>query len=125
MLIVKSKCLMLFAAGAVCCQAATYYLDFGGGSDSNEGMSPKQAWKTLAKVNGFKFQPGDRVLLRSGSVWQGQFGPTSSGAEGAPIVFDRFGRGPRPRIDGAGQVEDAVRLYNVQFIEVRNLEVTN
>ena len=51
--------------------------------------------------------------------------PRSSGAEGAPIVFDRYGEGTRPRIDGGGQVEDAIRLYNVQQIEVRNLEVTN
>jgi hypothetical protein len=38
--------------------------------------------------------------------------------------IDRYGQGLRPRIDGAGQVEDAARLHNVQFIEVRNLEVT-
>ncbi|MEI9970844.1 MAG: hypothetical protein WDO73_01650 [Ignavibacteriota bacterium] len=40
-------------------------------------------------------------------------------------MIDRYGKGARPRIDGAGQVEDALRLYNVQWIEVRNLELTN
>src|SRR5271169_4174927 len=121
----KWKCLVLFAAAGVCCQAATYYLDFEGGSDTNAGTSRNAPWKTLERVNGVKFQPGDRILFKSGSVWHGQLAPPSSGAEGAPIVIDRYGQGLRPRIDGAGQVEDAVRLHNVQFIEVRNLEVTN
>ena len=48
-----------------------------------------------------------------------------SGAEGSPIVINRYGEGKRPRIDGEGRVEDTVRLYNVQQIELRNLEITN
>jgi hypothetical protein len=65
------------------------------------------------------------VLFKGGSVWQGQLAPKSSGAEAAPIVIGRYGRGARPRIDAGGQVDDAIRLYNEQFIEVRDLEVTN
>jgi hypothetical protein len=121
----KQKCLVLFTVSGLCCQAATYYLDYDGGADSNAGTSRNAPWKTLEKVNGGQFQPGDRILLKSGSVWQGQLMPASSGAEGAPLIIDRYGQGPRPRIDGAGKVEDAVRLYNVQFLEIRNLEVTN
>ena len=41
------------------------------------------------------------------------------------MQIDRYGEGAKPKIDGAGQVEDAVRLYNLQNIELRNLEVTN
>jgi hypothetical protein len=67
-------------------------------------------WKTLEKVHGTKLQAGDHVLFKSGSVRQGQLVPTSSGAEGALIVIDRYGRGARPHIDGAGLVDDAVRL---------------
>jgi hypothetical protein len=105
--------------------AATYFVDATRGNDANPGTSQAAAWKTLEKVNATEFRPGDRILLRSGSVWQGQLAPKSSGAGGSPIVFDRYGSGARPRIDGAGAVEDAVRLYNVQYIEVRNLELTN
>jgi hypothetical protein len=121
----KPICWILFATWGICCQAATYYLDSGGGSDSNPGTSRNAPWKTLEKVNGATLQPGDRILFKSGSVWHGQLAPRGSGAGGAPIVIDRYGEGLRPRIDGAGQAEDAIRLYNVQFIEVRNLEVTN
>ena len=106
-------------------QGGTYYVDSAAGSDRNAGTSEQAPWKTLDKVNAGQFHPGDRILFKSGSVFRGQLSPTSSGAEGAPIVIDRYGSGSRPRIDGQGQVEDAVRLYNVQFIELRDLEVTN
>ena len=121
----KSIGLIGFAGVALACQAATYYVDSAKGADTNSGTAQHAAWKTLEKVNASRFQPGDRILFKSGSVWQGQLAPASSGADGAPVVVDRYGNGPRPRIDGAGQVQDAVRLYNVQWIEVRNLEVTN
>ena len=88
----------------------TYYIDNVRGQDTNAGTSTTSAWRTLAKVNATHFAPGDRVLFRSGGIWQGQLAPASSGAEGSPIVFGRYGRGPKPHIDGAGQVEDEPRL---------------
>jgi hypothetical protein len=105
--------------------ARTFYVDSTKGSDTGSGLTPEAPWQTLAKVNASEFMPGDRILFKSGSAWKGQLAPRGSGAEGAPIVFDRYGTGPRPRIDGDGQVEDVIRLYNVQQVEVRNFEVTN
>lgn len=111
--------------------AATYYVDAAQGSDSNPGTTPEAAWKSLAKVNTSEFKPADRILLHSGSVWREQLAPHSSGAANAPIVFDRYGAGARPRLEGNGTPEgkpgseDAVLLRNVQQIEVRDLEITN
>jgi hypothetical protein len=110
---------------ALSAKARTFYVDSAKGNDAGSGLTPEAPWKTLSKVNSFAFLPGDRIFFKSGSAWQGQLAPRSSGAEGAPVVFDRYGEGSRPRIDGGGQVEDVIRLYNVQQIEVRNLEVTN
>src|ERR1017187_9453749 len=62
--------LILFAAGALVSQAATYYVDFAKGADANPGTAERAPWKTLEKVNASRFQPGDRILLKSGSVWQ-------------------------------------------------------
>jgi len=125
---VKQSCTprWIFLLGlAAACNAGTFYVDCTGGSDTNSGGSKSAAWKTLDKVNSGQFRPGDRILLKSGCAWQGQVAPPSSGADGAPIVIDCYGTGARPRIDAAGKVEDALRLHNVQFIEVRNLELTN
>jgi len=106
-------------------EPATYYVDSVSGNDSNPGTSPASAWKSLAKVNSTTFLSGDRILLRSGSVWQGQLWPKGSGREGQPIVIDMYGGGVRPVIHGGGLAEDAVLLKNQEYWEIQNLEVTN
>ncbi len=108
----------------VAVSGATYYVDSRGGEDANSGTQEKP-WRTLAKVNAAKFEPGDRVLFRGGSVWKGQLAPTASGADGSPIIIDRYGSGALPRVDGAGEVADAILVKNVQWIEIHHLEVTN
>lgn len=107
-------------------QAGTaYHVDATGGNDSASGLDSTHAWRTLARVNSTTFQPGDRILLRAGSRWTGQLWPKGSGTASAPVTIDRYGTGTAPRVDGAGQVADAVRLSNQQFWTIRGLEVTN
>ena len=106
-------------------ESSAYYVDSAAGNDSNPGTSPASAWKTLAKVNSTTFLPGDRILLRSGSVWRGQLWPKGSGREGQPIVLDTYGGGVRPMINGSGLAEDAVLLKNQEYWEIQNLEITN
>ncbi|MBL8173088.1 MAG: right-handed parallel beta-helix repeat-containing protein [Bryobacterales bacterium] len=115
---------LLFCAAARAV-AADYYVDAAGGSDAAAGTSAKTAWQSLEKVNGRKFAPGDRILLRSGSRWVGGLRISSSGAAGRPIVVGRYGNGARPRIDGEGRVVDAVLVENAEYVEVRDLEITN
>ncbi|WP_063775552.1 carboxypeptidase regulatory-like domain-containing protein [Actinoplanes rectilineatus] len=103
----------------------TYYLDAGTGDDADSGRGPRSAWRTLDRVNTTTFHQGDRILLRSGQSWTGQLWPKGSGAAGRPIVVDRYGPGAKPRIDGAGVVADAVRLFNQEHWTIRNLEITN
>ncbi|HEX2145982.1 MAG TPA: RICIN domain-containing protein [Glycomyces sp.] len=102
----------------------TYYVS-ATGSDGNAGTSPDQPWRTLDKVNATTFGPGDEILLRSGDVWTGQLWPKGSGTTAAPITVDRYGTGVKPRIVGAGTVADAVRLFNQEYWEIRNLNVSN
>ena len=105
--------------------AATYYVDSNRGRDTAAGTSESKAWKSLERIRQARFSPGDRILFRAGGVYRGQLTFEGSGAEGAPIVIDRYGTGARPKIDGGGSVEDAVLVRNQQWVEVRNLEVTN
>ena len=104
---------------------AIYHVDAARGNDAAPGTSPTSAWQSLEKVNSTRLQPGDRVLLKSGSRWSGQLTITSSGAPGKPIVVSRYGNGPLPRIDGEGRSENAVFVHNAEFVEVRDLEITN
>jgi len=80
--------------------AADYYVSNANGKDANSGTSPSMAWKTIARVNAFRFQPGDRVLLHSGEMWDEQLRPSASGTQNQPIVFSSYGAGARPALEG-------------------------
>lgn len=116
--------LAALAGAALTASAADYFVDSVRGTDTNAGTTPAAAWKTLDRVNKAAFKPGDTVRFACGGTWRGQFAPPSSGASGAPIVYGAYGAGAMPRIDGSG-FEDAVRLYNIEYVEVRDLEITN
>jgi hypothetical protein len=53
--------------------ATTYYVDATLGKDIYDGLSQTAAWKTIAKVNASRFQPGDQILFKGGGVWSGTF----------------------------------------------------
>ncbi len=125
----KLQYMLLLATAILTCDgslhASTFYVDATHGRDSNSGTSPAAAWQTLDRVNATRFHPGDRILFQSGDRWQGQLILSSSGDAANPIEVDRYGPGPLPHIDGAGKVEDTVELLNVEYIEVRHLEITD
>ena len=105
--------------------ASIYYVDSNDGNDVNAGLSPQQALRTLQSVNQKLFQPGDKILFKAGTCYAGRLKPQGSGSEGDPIIIDSYGQGPRPRIDGEGDVPEAMLLHNVEYWEVSNLEFTN
>src|SRR3954469_18331685 len=51
--------------------AGTFYVDSAHGSDSNRGTSPRQAWRTLARVGREGYRSGDTILLRGGERFEG------------------------------------------------------
>lgn len=113
-------------------EGTTYYLDATGGDDDNTGTSPEKAWQSLEKVNGTVFLPGDRILLKSGEIWNGQLRPQGSGTEGMPISIGAYGDDSRrPVINGNGEGREgeiyrgAVQLLNQEYWEISGLEVTN
>ncbi len=103
----------------------TYYVDAEFGDDANDGRAPERAWRTLERVNRMVFAPGDRILFRAGTRYIGRLWPQGSGGPGRPIAIACYGEGPRPRIDAEGRYPEAVRLHNVEYWEVRDLEITN
>jgi len=123
--LVALACLLLWIAATPRAFATDYYVDSLAGKDSNNGTSPAQPWKTLNKVNATTFQPGDSILLRAGSSWDGQLWPKGSGAADHPIRIGKYGDGPKPLIRGNGAVEDAVLLKNQEYWEIDDLEITN
>ncbi len=74
----------------------TYYVS-PSGDDSNAGTSQAAPWKSLAKVTGSTFGPGDSVLFEGGATFSGC--PTFSGdkiksTSTAPFTVGAYGTGP-------------------------------
>ncbi|MGP8234147.1 MAG: hypothetical protein ACLQVW_01860, partial [Limisphaerales bacterium] len=96
--------LAFLAAGLGRAAATVYYVDSQAGDDARAGTAPAQAWKSLDKVNGQVFQPGDQILFKAGSRYTGQLKPQGSGKseDNKPVLIKigQFGDGPKPRLDG-------------------------
>ncbi|MGG1517740.1 Ig-like domain-containing protein [Paenibacillus oryzisoli] len=121
----------------------TVYVSSTEGSDTNDGLTPATAWKTLDKVNATTFGPGDQILFKAGDVWNGQLRLNGSGSEGSPIIVDRYGSDDPelyPIFNGNGTLTDqvmplgsiagqhyaaTVEVRNQSYWEINHLEVTN
>ena len=101
-----------------------YYIDSIDGSDDNDGTTEDSAWKSLDKVNSTEFSAGEKILFKAGCGFVGQLFPKGSGAENAPIVIDMYGEGPKPVILSDGQSDTLLTLYNQEYWEINNLEIT-
>jgi len=110
---------------AISPSGTTYYVDAVGGDNDNAGTAAEKAWNTLAPVNAKTLDPGDKVLLKADCEFTGPLQPKGSGAEGKPVIIDKYGKGANPIINGEGKVENTIRLDNQQYWEIRNLTVTN
>lgn len=119
------KILFAFLFAVNCAFATDYYVNSEIGNDNNNGTSSKRAWKTLWKVNQQIFKPGDKILFAAGNSFEGVLKPKGLGKEGAPIQIDKYGKGNNPVLNGNGWNEFTLLLYNVEYWEVRNLEITN
>ena len=102
-----------------------YYLDSMSGDDRHDGSSAAQAWRSLDRLNLVTFGPGDRILFKRGGDYAGAFLPKGSGAAGAPVVVDAYGEGALPHLHADGRNPSTVRLQNVEYWTLRNLEVSN
>ena len=103
---------------------ALYYVDSENGDDENDGRTERSAWKTLDNVNNRTFEPGTKIMLKCGSVFDQMLVPRSSGTAGKYFIIDSYGKGAKPIINGDGEAQ-AVLISSLEYIEIRNLEIRN
>jgi hypothetical protein len=95
--------LLLIIAGNL--SATRYYVDNDGGNDDSVGTSVNTAWRTLTPINNASFNPDDTISFHCGQRFTGIcLIPPSSGNPGHPIVFNSYGTGDKPVIDGNNSV---------------------
>src|SRR5258708_37166387 len=68
--------LLIALYDAAAAQAATYYIDYAGGSDAGSGTSKTTPWQHVPGMNGCSGncasanpQPGDSIILKGGVTW--------------------------------------------------------
>ncbi|GAB6989265.1 discoidin domain-containing protein [Paenibacillus pini] len=112
------------------------------GSDTNDGLTPGTAFKTIDKLNTIEFKPGDHIYFKKGEVFKGAFKPKGSGNEGHPIVVASYGEATanRPVLEPSSTnwsaplmsaefsmtatVNNVISFYNQAYWEVRDLELS-
>lgn len=107
--------------------AATYYVS-PNGDDSKDGKTEQTAWKTIARVNQDTYIPGDKILFERGGEWENTtLQPQGSGSADAHITIGAYGDETKhmPRIAANGKVNDALYLYNQEYWEICNLDISN
>ncbi len=75
----------------------TKYYVAADGNDANDGKSPETAWKSIAKVNEYKFAEGDGVFFKRGDLFRGRV-TTQKG-----VTYSAYGEGEKPKIYGSAK----------------------
>ena len=73
--------------------ATSFYLDATNGDDTDDGLSPATAWKTLQRLRSptIALSAGDTVRLKRGEVWRQQLYIDYASIASAPVVFTDYG----------------------------------
>jgi hypothetical protein len=105
--------------------ASTFYVDSAHGSDSNDGTSPREPWKTLAQVGRGGYRGGDTILLRGGERFEGTvcIGRTnvSASGRGGGLTIRSYGGGRAtiaapPHTDGIAAIDVGVHVTGVNLV---------
>lgn len=102
-----------------------YYIDADMGKDSNSGLSEKKAFASLDKANSLELKAGDRLLFKAGTSYYGQLKPKGGGSPEQPVIIGKYGGDKKPVIHGEGKYLSTVHIYNMAYVELSELEITN
>ena len=105
--------------------ASVIYISSSSGDDSNSGLTPETAFKTLAKVNSYDLLPGDSLLFKSGDTFVGKLSIVNeSGSSEKPILISNYGDGDLPIFDGDGYLS-TIHIVNSGYLHFSNIEIKN
>jgi len=102
---------LLLLCAALDGSAATYYIDFSSGSDTNSGTGASQAWKhcpgdasATGKANSTTPAAGDTVIFKGGVAYRGGIRLKGSGTAANPITYTGTGFGSGLAIMNGGDI---------------------
>ena len=108
--------------------AHVFYVNSISGNDTNSGLSPGSAWKSLEQASTINFNPGDKLLLCEGCTFYGKLELNGGGSDDAPVIVSAYesgsGKTDLPVIDAKGFLA-AILIKNGSNFEISNLELTS
>jgi hypothetical protein len=104
--------------------AMTYYVDSAQGNNANAGTSPEAPWLDFTNINGKTLGPGEKLLLKRGSVTNQELTVSARGTAENWAVIGAYGTGPRPVIRRNWDIDDrCVLIRNPDYLHVSSLVV--
>ncbi|MCK4992529.1 MAG: right-handed parallel beta-helix repeat-containing protein, partial [Bacteroidales bacterium] len=99
---------------------STYYIS-ADGDDSNSGLAEGKAWQTIERVNEQDFSPGDRILFRSGDIFQGtiSFSAEDAGTKSSKLIVSSFGE---EKAIISGEEAEGLKADSCQYLTIERLE---
>jgi len=105
-------------------QATTYYVDSEHGDNARAGTAPETAWRDFTPVNGRTLGPGERLLIRRGSVINQELSLAARGNPQAWAEIGAYGEGARPVLRRNRDIDDrCVLIKNPDYLCIRGLTV--
>ncbi|NOY81691.1 MAG: hypothetical protein GXP31_11905 [Kiritimatiellaeota bacterium] len=105
-------------------RGTTYHIDSVSGNNDNTGTSPTAAWKDFTNINGRTLGPGEKLLIRRGSVINQELVVSAAGTSENWAEIGTYGEGPRPIIRRDWDIADrCVLVRNPDFLRIRGLVV--
>ncbi len=106
--------------------AQTFYVSSSQGNDNNSGLSSSSPWKSFKNLKTQLLGPGDKVLLKSGDVWNEQLHLRGDGTAANPIELASYGTGNLPFIQRSNKLEDkCVVIESPSHWIIRDIEGAN
>ena len=104
----------------------TYHVDSAAGDDARDGLTPATAWRTLARAKGLTLAPGERLLLKRGSVFNEELTLKAAGADGNWAEIGAYGDGMRPQIRRNRDINERCGFVDEpRYLVIRDLVFCN
>ena len=104
----------------------TFYIDAIAGDDARDGLTPQTAWKTFRNTVHLTLGPGERLLLKRGSVFTEELLLKAAGASENWAELGAYGEGMRPQIRRDRHMNNrCVYIADAAYLAIRDLIVCN
>jgi len=103
-------------------KSTIYYVDSAKGRNTASGRSVRAPWADFTNINGKVLQPGDKLLIKCGSVINQELQVQAQGSNKAWVEIRAYGKGIRPAIRRNWDItERCARIVNANCLRISGL----